>query len=136
MSFGGFNRKSDAPMSEINTTPLVDVMLVLLIIFIITAPIITGNINVKLPEASSSASPKKEDVINVSLDENGQLFFNEIKVGEKELSFLLKDSFTNNPNIELRLNADRNVRYEKITQIMSIANESGISNLGFVTIPK
>ncbi|MFT6331843.1 MAG: biopolymer transport protein ExbD [Lentimonas sp.] len=136
MSFGGFNRQNNAPMSEINTTPLVDVMLVLLIIFIITAPLITGNINVKLPNANSAVYPKKDDVININLDDNGQLFFNDQAVNETELTNMLKEASSNNPNVELRLNADRDTKYEKITQIMALANNAGISNLGFVTITK
>jgi biopolymer transport protein ExbD len=123
-------------MSEINTTPLVDVMLVLLIIFIITAPLITGNINVKLPNANSAVYPKKDDVININLDDNGQLFFNDQAVNETELTNMLKEASSNNPNVELRLNADRDTKYEKITQIMALANNAGISNLGFVTITK
>ncbi|MFT6077833.1 MAG: biopolymer transport protein ExbD [Myxococcota bacterium] len=136
MSFGGFTKESNAPMSEINTTPLVDVMLVLLIIFIITAPIITGNIAVNLPSAKSTNSPKKDVVINLSLDEKGQLFLNDRLIDEKNLVELLKKEAAKNPNTQLRLNADLNTKYQKITQIMSKVNQAGITKLGFVTKQK
>jgi biopolymer transport protein ExbD len=135
MSFGGFSsKKNEAPMSEINTTPLVDVMLVLLIIFIITAPIITSNVKIDLPSSKSSASLKTPNVINVSLDENGQLFWNEKAILSQDLPELLKDAAKNKPDTELRLQADRNTKYEKITDIMVEAKEAGITKLGFTTL--
>jgi biopolymer transport protein ExbD len=136
MSFGGFTRQSSSPMSEINTTPLVDVMLVLLIIFIITAPIITGNIAVNLPSAKSAASSQKDVVIDLSLNEKGELFLNERPIDEENLVDLLKIEAKKNPDAKLKLNADLNTRYEKITQIMSKVNQAGITKLGFVTKQK
>jgi biopolymer transport protein ExbD len=133
MSFGGFNRQSGSPMSEINTTPLVDVMLVLLIIFIITAPIITGNIAVNLPSAKSAPSIQKDVVINLVLNEKGELFLNERQILEENLVELLKIEAAQNPDAQLKLNADLNTRYEKITQIMSKVNQAGITKIGFVT---
>ncbi|NDB69849.1 MAG: biopolymer transporter ExbD, partial [Methylocystaceae bacterium] len=78
MSFGGFDQQgANAPMSEINVTPMVDVMLVLLIIFIITAPLLTHSIRVDLPTAESTASPEKPDIITLSLNREGSLFWND-----------------------------------------------------------
>ncbi|MFT5703198.1 MAG: biopolymer transport protein ExbD [Rickettsiales bacterium] len=133
MSFGGFTRENSSPMSEINTTPLVDVMLVLLIIFIITAPIITGSVNINLPQAQTAASPQKDEIIKIELDEKGQLFFNDQKIDEEGLVRILKIEVTKSPNVEMRLNADLNTKYKKITQIMAKANQAGITKIGFVT---
>jgi biopolymer transport protein ExbD len=133
MSFGGFSKQNDTPMSEINTTPLVDVMLVLLIIFIITAPIITNSVKVNLPSTKGDATLEKPSVINVGLDANGKLFWNGKEILEQDLPNLLKEAAKNKPNTELYLQADRNTRYEKITQIMVEAQKAGISKLGFTT---
>ena len=133
MSFGGFNKQNSAPMSEMNTTPLADVMLVLLIIFIITAPLITNSVNINLPNSKSSATPEKPNVVNVGIDEKGKLFWNGKEINEDQLDLMLEDAIKNNPNTELRLQADRNTRYEKITDIMTKADKSGISKMGFAT---
>ena len=133
MSFGEFNKPSNSLMSEINTTPLVDVMLVLLIIFIITAPLITNNVNVNLPSSKSSASPQVPNVINIALDDKGQLFWNGKKITDQDLPRLLAKTPKNKTETQLLLQADRNTRYEKITQIMTEANKAGINKLGFST---
>ncbi len=133
MSFGGFSQKNNMPMSEINTTPLVDVMLVLLVIFIITAPLITHNVNINLPNSKSAASPQKPDIINIGLDDKGKLFWNGKEIEEKDLPKLLTDAAQNKPDIEMRLQADRNTRYEEITEIMTEAQKAGITKLGFST---
>ena len=136
MSFGEFNQQGQfgtKPMSEINTTPLVDVMLVLLIIFIITAPLITNNINVDLPNSKSSTTKQKPSVVNVGLDKNGQMFWNGKKIEEADLSNLLHDALEANPETEMRLQADRTTYYERITQIMTEAKKAGINKIGFET---
>lgn len=133
MSFGGFSRQNSAPMSEINTTPLVDVMLVLLIIFIITAPMITSSINVNLPSNKNSASIEKPNIINLSLDINGKLFWNGKEIDQKNLPQLLSEAVKNKPETELRLQADRDIRYQKVMEIMSEAQKAGITKLGFVS---
>jgi biopolymer transport protein ExbD len=133
MSFGGFNKQSNAPMSEMNTTPLVDVMLVLLIIFIITAPLITNSVNINLPSSKSAATPEKPNVVNVGIDEKEKLFWNGKEINEDQLALMLEDAVKNNPNTELRLQADRNTRYEKITDVMTKADKAGISKMGFAT---
>ncbi len=133
MSFGGFSSKNNAPMSEINTTPLVDVLLVLLIIFIISAPIITNSVNINLPSSKSSATPEKPNVVNVAIDEKERLFFNGKEISEDELSNLLASAVKSNSNTELRLQADRDTRYEKITNVMTKADKAGINKMGFTT---
>jgi len=137
MSFGALNQDSPhAPMSEINTTPLVDVMLVLLIIFIVTAPLLTHSIQVDLPKAGSSATPEKPDIVTLSLNRDGQLFWNDKPLDEAGLTRQLADAGARKPQPELHLRADRDTRYQKIAEIMSAAQKSGIQKLGFVSQPE
>lgn len=133
MSFGGFEKNGNSPISEINTTPLVDVMLVLLIIFIVTAPLITSTTNVNLPQTKTAASTQKPDVAKISIDEKGQVFWNGLKVGEEDLRNLLNHHSKKSPDAELLLEIDRSTRYQEITNVMSEAKQAGISKLGFVT---
>lgn len=133
MSFGGFNNKQSVPMSEINTTPLVDVMLVLLIIFIISAPIITNSVNINLPSSKTSATPEKPNVVNVAIDDKEKVFWNGKEINEDDLEKLLRDAKSSNQNTELRLHADKNTRYEKITSVMTKADKAGIKKMGFTT---
>ena len=129
----GFNQHNNAPMSEINTTPLVDVMLVLLIIFMVTAPLITNTVNVNLPNTKSTATPEKPDVINVSIDTNNRVFLNGKEIDQDNLLQLLQNLNTQKDNTEIRLQADRDVHYQKIAEIMTIAQQAGINKLGFVS---
>jgi biopolymer transport protein ExbD len=108
-------------------------MLVLLIIFIVTAPLITNNVNVNLPSSKTMASLEKPNVINLSLDENGKLFLNNKAISEQDLPLLLQNEVAKKNGVELRLQADRDTRYQKITDIMTIASKAGISKLGFVS---
>ncbi len=134
MSFGGFSKQSNnAPMSEINTTPLVDVMLVLLIIFIITAPLITNNVNINLPSSKTSASSQKPNIINIGVDDQEKLFWNGKEITAAELPQFLEDAVNKNPQIEMRLQADRNTKYQEITEIMVAAKKAGINKIGFST---
>lgn len=134
MSIGSFDKNDDnEAMSEINTTPLVDVMLVLLIIFIVTAPLITNTVNVNLPSTKSAATVEKPSVINISLNEKGQLFLNNKSINQNDLPRLLEEAKKNKSEIEIHLQADRATRYEKITEIMTQAQKAGISKLGFVS---
>ena len=136
MAFGGFQQEGHAaPMSEINTTPLVDVMLVLLIIFIVTAPLMTQSIRIDLPQAAA-VSQEKPEAVNLALDAKGKLYWNDAPLGENELPVRLADAARRQPQPELRLRADRETRYQKIAEIMGMAREAGIEKLGFVTEPK
>jgi biopolymer transport protein ExbD len=136
MSFGSFDQQAHAPMSEINTTPLVDVMLVLLIIFIITAPLLTHSVRLDLPVAGSSATPEKPDIITLSLNREGALFWNNAPISENDLSAKLAEAGNRKPQPELHLRADRETRYQKIAEIMTAAQKSGIQKLGFVSQPQ
>ena len=137
MTLGAFDTQSaHAPMSEINTTPLVDVMLVLLIIFIVTAPLLTHSIRIDLPTAGSAVTPEKPDIITLSLNREGRLFWNDAPINENDLSGRLTEAGNRKPQPELHLRADRDTRYQKIAEIMTTAQKAGLQKLGFVSIPQ
>ena len=125
-----------APMSEINTTPLVDVMLVLLVIFIITAPLLTHAVKIDLPQASSQAAPDKPEIINISINEQGQVYWNEALLVEGELTGKLQEAAKLDPQPEVRVRADKETRYQILAELMADARNAGIKALGFVSDPK
>ena len=136
MSFGGFSdHPPPAPMAEINVTPMVDVMLVLLVIFIITAPLFTHAIQLDLPTAQSTPAPAKPDAIALSIDGSGAIFWNDERVATAELTTRLAAAAQNNPQTELLLRADKATRYEVIAQVMSAAQTQGLTKMAFVTDP-
>jgi biopolymer transport protein ExbD len=138
LAFGGFDQRGgNQPMSEINTTPLVDVMLVLLVIFIITAPLLTHTIKLDLPNAQSPASPQKPETITLSIDAKGAIFWNEEAIdGIETLSRRFAEASKREPQPELHLRADRDSRYQRIAEVMSSAQQAGIAKIGFVTDPR
>ena len=136
MAMGSFNSSGgQAPMAEINTTPLVDVMLVLLIIFIITAPLMTHSVQVDLPRASSSPTPEKPLTLPVLITADGGVFLNGEKLANEALEVRFRDAVVRDRNAELHLMADRAVRYEAVAETMSVARRAGIAKIGFVTQP-
>jgi biopolymer transport protein ExbD len=137
MSFGSFNEQGGGsqPMSEINVTPLVDVMLVLVIIFIITAPLLTHGIKIDLPKASSTANPEKPETVTLSLDAKGKVFWNDNAVTDEQLPAMMAEAAKKEPQPEMHLRADRETRYQKLAEIMSMARNAGLTRLGFVTDP-
>lgn len=139
MNFGSFNRDKNTEhpaMSEINVTPMVDVMLVLLVIFIITAPLFTHAIKLDLPQAQAAAAPEKPDTIALSINAQGKVFWNNEEIPQNELNTRLAAAGQKKPQPELRLRADRETRYETIARVMSAAQGHGLSKIGFVTDPK
>ncbi|MCE2830992.1 MAG: biopolymer transporter ExbD [Oxalobacteraceae bacterium] len=137
MAFGGFNDNShQAPMAEINVTPMVDVMLVLLVIFIITAPLFTHAVKLELPTASSAPAPEKPESITLSINAEGKLFWNNAAVSLDELGTRFATAAQKKPQPELQLRADKSTRYEVIAQVMSAAQTNGMTKIGFVTNPK
>lgn len=137
MAFGGFNdNKQQAPMSDINVTPMVDVMLVLLVIFIITAPLFTHAIKLDLPNAQASAAPQKPETVSLSIDGEGRIFWNNDPIEQKDLGARLAQEAQKEPQPEVQLRADKATRYEVIAQVMSAAQSNGITKLGFVTDAK
>jgi biopolymer transport protein ExbD len=136
MSFGGFqNNSNSAPMAEINTTPLVDVMLVLLVIFIITAPLMTSAIRVDLPNAPAQPVQAKPETIQIGIDGKGQYFWNQEPVEFAELKKRLEQSSAKTPQPELHLRADKITHYEAVAQVLGTAQQLGLSKIGFVTLP-
>lgn len=135
MAFGGFDQHTSQPMAEINTTPLVDVMLVLLIIFIVCAPLMTQTVAVNLPKAVGAATEQKPEIVNLSIAADGQLSWNGDKVADEGLTQCLTELAARQPQPELHLMADKDVRYERVAQVMALVRAAGVSKLGFVMLP-
>lgn len=132
MAFGGFGEGSNsAPMAEINTTPLVDVMLVLLVIFIITAPLFHQAVPVDLPRVDATRMDEKPEVIRLAVDADGQVFWNGAPLPRAALDARLQEAASRAP--ELHLRADRAVRYERVADVMAAAQRAGVSKIAFVT---
>lgn len=126
----------NAPMAEINTTPLVDVMLVLLVIFIITAPLLTHAVKIELPQASSQLSPEKPDVITLAIDDAGKIYWNDSLLAADALKTKLQQISEKTPQPELQIRADKATRYQILAEVMAEAQNAGISKLGFISAPK
>jgi biopolymer transport protein ExbD len=135
MSFGSFSEGGiTQPMAEINTTPLVDVMLVLLVIFIITIPVIHQAVPIDLPRVSSKKIEDKPVVIQLALDADGRLFLDGAPADRGQIEARMAETAARNP--ELHLRADRLTAYEKVADILAAAQRSGINKIAFVTEPK
>lgn len=124
-----------APMAEINTTPLVDVMLVLLVIFIITAPLLTHAVKIELPQTSSQPLPEKPEVISLSIDGAGNMYWNNSKMAQGELKAKLRQIAEKKPQPELNIRADKETRYQILAEVMADAQNAGLTKLGFVSEP-
>lgn len=135
MAFGGGLDDNDEVMSEINMTPLVDVMLVLLIIFIITVPVLTHSVKVDLPRADNTINEIKPETVNIAVTEGGQLHWNEDAVTIEELEQRLAAAAKQEPQPEIHLRGDRTVSYEHVIKAMAAVQKAGILKLGFVTDP-
>lgn len=135
MSFGRLGDTTE-PMSEMNVIPLVDVMLVLLVIFIVTAPVITHSVQLELPRASSSPSHETAESVTLALDAAGGLFWNNQVIDEGELAQRLSDAVASNPDLAVYLRADRDTRYETLARIMAEVRRAGVARLAFVSQPE
>jgi len=137
MSFGGFDRTSAPaqPMGEINVTPLVDVMLVLLVIFIITAPLLSFAIKIDLPVEQAPPAGPRSDTVRVAIDAEGTLFWNAERIEPAALRERLAAAAARAPQPELHLSADRAARYERIALVLAAAQQAGLARVGFVTDP-
>ncbi len=136
MAFGSFDQDQDAPLAEINMIPLIDVMLVLLVIFIITAPVMTHAVKVNLPEASSELNVEPPETVTIAVDANGQWYWNSSPITEAELPQHLSALAADAPETTVQLHADQNTPYATLARIMSAAHRHGITRLGFVTAPE
>ena len=134
MAFSSPQGDDDAGlMAEINMTPFVDVMLVLLIIFIVTLPVIQHCVKIELPKATSSASNSKPETIQVSIDAKGQIFWNTTPVSLDEYVSKAKQAASQEPIPEVNLRADKRVVYDAVAQVLSASKRNGLTKLGFVT---
>lgn len=138
MSFGTQESDGDGDdvMNEINMTPMVDIMLVLLIIFIITVPVLKHSVNVELPRATNEPQLIKPETVTLSVDAQGAYFLNETKVSEAELTTRLQAAAAQNPQPDLHIRGDKAVRYEHVAQAMAAAQQAGVKKIGFITEPK
>jgi biopolymer transport protein ExbD len=135
MAFGTQD-ESDEVMNEINMTPLVDVMLVLLIIFIITVPVMKHAVNIDLPRASSEREQTKPDNILFSVTADGSYYWNEQKIDDAEFKSRLAAEAAKDPQPEFHIRGDKAARYERIALALSAAREAGVRKIGFVTEPE
>ncbi|MFA5496153.1 MAG: biopolymer transporter ExbD [Porticoccaceae bacterium] len=136
MAFGGGLDDDNEVMSEINMTPLVDVMLVLLIIFIITVPVLTHSVKVDLPRADNTPNEIKPETINLAVTANGQIHWNETTVTFDELELRLAEAVQQKPQPEVHIRGDRQVEYEHVLKAMAAVQRAGVAKLGFVTEPE
>ena len=141
MAFGRIERtKNGAPISDINMTPLVDVMLVLVVIFIITAPLMTSAIKLDLPKTEAAKPVDAPKSVSIVVDKTGQIFLNN-KDGEQlnslaQLAESLAKAAKQNPETEVQLRADEAVPYGKVVEIMGVAQKAGLNRIGFVAEAK
>ena len=129
---GGNN---DRLMSEINVTPLVDVMLVLLIIFMVTAPMMMQGVDVALPETTSEPLSAEKEHLVITIDPNGQIYINEFQVSLDVLSSKLSKILEGKPDKEAYLRADKNIPYGSVVRVMAEIKSAGVDKLGMVTVP-
>ena len=133
MPFGRLSsRPSPAPMSEINVTPLVDVMLVLLVIFILTAPLLTSAIRLDLPQTEGARSGEAPQSVSLVLDAQGGVFLNDQPVSQDVLRERLQQLARRNPDTEVQLRADASLAYGRVVEAMGLASQAGLSRIGFV----
>ena len=134
MAFGTQD-DTDEVMNEINMTPLVDVMLVLLIVFIITVPVMKNAVNIDLPRAASARQDPKPQTVRLSVDAQGSYYWNDTRMAEANLEPMLRAEAARNPQPELHIRGDKSVRYEKVAQAMAAAQRAGLRKIGFITEP-
>ena len=133
MSFGRLERdKGTPPMSDINMTPLIDVMLVLVVIFIITAPLLASSIKLDLPKTEAATPSEAPRFIMLVLDKAGQVFINDKQVAPAELARQLAQTAAQNPDTELQLRADEAVPYGRVVELMGAAQKAGLNRIGFM----
>ncbi|MDZ4056941.1 MAG: biopolymer transporter ExbD [Polynucleobacter sp.] len=136
MAFGSLGKDNQDVMSEINMTPFVDVMLVLLIIFIVTVPVMTHSLELSLPNAASQAQADKSDVLRLVIDANGRYWLDQQLLNEKSLGERLIIAAEKNPLAPLHIYGDKTVPYAFVASAMAMAHRAGLSKIGFVTDPQ
>ncbi|MBN2872322.1 MAG: biopolymer transporter ExbD [Halothiobacillaceae bacterium] len=135
MAFGRLGDQRE-PMAEMNIIPLVDVMLVLLVVFIVTAPVITHSVNVKLPTANASPQAETADSLTVALDEAGRLYVNDKPIDPDHLAARLRNALNETPELVVYLRADESTPYGRVAETMATSRQAGVERLGFVSRPE
>ena len=136
MAFGGFSKGTDsAPMAEINMVPLIDVMLVLLVIFIVTAPLLTHSVKIELPKASSTPNLTKPDNIQLGIKADGSVYWNGESVDNAALTARMAVAIKLDPLPEVHIRAERTTEYQKVAEVMSAAAKARLTKIGRVTDP-
>ena len=136
MAFGRLERRSGpAPMSDINMTPLIDVMLVLLVIFMITAPLMSSSLKLDLPRAEGGTPNDAPQFISVAVDPQGQLFFGEEALDAATFALRVAEAARKNPKTEVQLRADKGVPYGRVAEVIGVVQKAGLTRIGFVTEP-
>jgi biopolymer transport protein TolR len=136
MSFGRLERtQGPQPMSDINMTPLVDVMLVLVVIFIITAPLLGSSIRLDLPRTEAAKPNDAPRFVTVVLDKAGRAFLDDKPVALEQLAAQLAQAAQRNPDTEVQLRADQTVPYGRVVEVMGAAQKAGLNRIGFAAEP-
>ena len=136
MAFGRLERSSrPTPMSDINMTPLIDVMLVLLVIFMISAPLMTSSLKLDLPKADGAQPSDAPRFISVALDPQGTLYFGDEALDAAAFAARVLDAARKNPNTEVQLRADTRVPYGRVAEVIGMVQKAGLTRIGFVTEP-
>ncbi len=134
MAFGRLERTSrPAPMSDINMTPLIDVMLVLLVIFIITAPLMTSSLKLDLPKTDSGTPTSAPAFIALAISADGGLFFGDEPLARDALALRVAEAAKANPQLEVQLRADQKVPYGSVAELIALVQQAGLNRIGFVT---
>ena len=126
---------TDEVMSEINMVPFIDVMLVLLIIFIITVPVMKHAVNVQLPKVSNEKAVDKPETVRLTVQADGSYALGEEKIADDLLAPRLQAEAAKQPQPDLHIRGDKDVRYERVAQAMAAAQQAGLSKIGFITEP-
>lgn len=136
MALGKLTTDEDyAPMGEINVTPLVDVMLVLLVIFLVTAPLITQNLPVKLPRVAAQPGVNPEHPVSLAVDQAGQIYWDQSPIARADLPARLRAAVAANPQLTVQISADRATPYQPLAEVLAEARAAGAGRVGFVTEP-
>jgi biopolymer transport protein TolR len=134
MAFGRLERSArPPPMSDINMTPLIDVMLVLLVIFIITAPLMTSSLKLDLPKTDAATPSAAPSFITVAIDGSGKLFLEDETLSREQLAQRVTTAAQANPQLEVQLRADQKVPYGQVADLIALVQQAGLTRIGFVT---
>ena len=134
MSFGRLQRSAlSQPMSDINMTPLIDVMLVLLVIFMITAPLMTSSLKLDLPKAEGAKPTDAQQFVTLAVDSQGRVFWGDEPITLETLRLRVREAAVRNPATEVQLRADKTVPYGRVAELIGVVQDGGLNRVGFVT---